>query len=92
MMMGAALSAAGAIQQANAEKSAANYNAALKERDAAVATQQASQDAQQVRWQWARAQGSLLAGYGASGVTTDTGSPLDVLAKTIDRYIASARG
>lgn len=82
MMAGAALSAAGAIQQANAEKSASLYNATLKERDAEIATEQAAQEAQQVRWASARAQGSLLANYGASGVTTDEGSPLDALANS----------
>jgi len=81
MMTGAAISAAGAIQQGNAAKSASTYNATLKERDAAIATQQANQEAQQVRWQSARMQGSLLAGYGASGVTAE-GSPLDVLANS----------
>ena len=82
MMAGAGLSAMGAIQQANAAKSAALYNATLKERDAGLAMQQADREAQQVRWASARAQGSLLAGYGASGITTDTGSPLDVLANS----------
>src|SRR6185503_1580161 len=82
MLAGAAISAAGAIQQANAAKAASNYNAQLKERDAAIATSQADQEAQQVRWASARAQGSLIAGYGASGVSTDTGSPLDVLANS----------
>jgi len=82
MMAGAAISAAGAIQQGNAAKAASVYNATLKERDAANATTQADQEAQQVRWAATRAQGSLLAGYGASGVSTDTGSPLDVLANS----------
>ncbi len=80
MLAGAAISAYGAIQQANAQKAASSYNAALKERDATVATQQADQEAQQVRWAGARARGSVIAGYGASGIATDTGSPLDVLA------------
>ena len=80
MMTGAAVSAAGAIQQANQAKSAALYNATLKERDAGLALQQADRESQQVRWASARAQGGLVAGYGASGVATDTGSPLDVLA------------
>ena len=81
MMAGAAISAAGAIQQGNAAKSAATYTATLKERDAAIATQQATQDAQQVRWAAARSQGFLLADYGASGVIAE-GSPLDVLANS----------
>lgn len=79
MMAGAALSAAGALQRANAEKAAANYNATLKERDAAIATQQATQQAWQVRLAGRQAQGSILANVGASGITAE-GSPLDVLA------------
>src|SRR5574341_861526 len=80
MLTGAAISAAGAMQQANAAKAAATYNANLKERDAAIATSQAQQQVQRVRWETIRSQGRAVAGYGASGVTTDTGSPLDVLA------------
>jgi hypothetical protein len=79
MMAGAAISAMGAIQQANAAKASATYNATLKERDAAIANSQAQQEVQQVRLAGARAQGSLLADYGASGVTTE-GSPMEVLA------------
>ncbi len=81
MMSGAALSAAGAIQQANAQKAASNYNAQLKERDAGLASQQATQQAYQVRLASARAQGALVADYGASGVTSE-GSPMDVLASS----------
>ena len=79
MMAGAAISAAGAIQRSNAEKAAANYNAQLRERDATIATQQATQQAWQVQMQQRRAAGAIQAGYGASGVTGE-GSPLDVLA------------
>ena len=79
MLSGAAISAVGAISQANAQKAASSYNATLRERDATIATNQAGQDAQQVRWAAQRAQGSLVAGTGASGITQE-GSPLDVLA------------
>ena len=79
MMAGAAISAYGAIQQGNQAKAAANYNAQLRTRDSQLALTQADQEAQQVRWAGQRAQGSLLAGYGASGVTSD-GSPMDALA------------
>lgn len=82
MMAGSAISAMGAISQANAQQAASSYNATIKEREAGLATEQATQDVQQVRWAAKRAEGSLLAGYGASGVTTDTGSPLDVLANS----------
>lgn len=80
IMGGSAISAVGAISQANAQQAASSYNATLRERDALVATDQAGRDAEQVRRAGVRAQGSLLAGYGASGVATDEGSPLDVLA------------
>lgn len=80
MMTGAGLSAVGAISQANAQMASSSYNARLRELDAGVALDQANQDAYQVQRESARAQGSALAGYGASGVATDEGSPLDVLA------------
>jgi hypothetical protein len=40
MMAGAAISAYGAIQQANAAQAAGSYNAQIRERDAAVALDQ----------------------------------------------------
>jgi hypothetical protein len=79
MIAGAAIQAYGAIQQGKQAKAAANYNAQLRTRDSQVALDQANQEAQQVRWAGQRAQGSLLADYGASGVTSE-GSPMDVLA------------
>lgn len=80
MMVGAGISAMGAISQANAAQASASYNATLREQDAGIALEQANRDAVQVRRAGQMAQGSALAGYGASGVATDEGSPLDVLA------------
>jgi hypothetical protein len=79
MLAGAAISAMCALKQAEATKAASSYNAQLRERDASVALDQAGRDAERVRLEGRRAEGSLLAGYGASGVTLE-GSPLDVLA------------
>jgi hypothetical protein len=79
MMAGAGISALGALSQANAAQASASYNANLRELDAGVALDQANRDAVQVRRAGQMAQGSALAGYGASGVATDEGSPLDVL-------------
>jgi hypothetical protein len=79
MLAGAAVSAIGAMSQANAAKAAHSYNATLRERDAIVATEQSGQDALRVQRHAAMEQGNILAGYGASGVATDEGSPLDVL-------------
>lgn len=79
-LAGAAVQAYGAVQQANAAQTAASYNATIRERDASVAMDQATRDAQQVQRQVKQAQGTLLAGYGAAGVVSNEGSPLDVLA------------
>ena len=79
MMAGAALSAYGAIQQGQQAKKAAEYNAQLRTRDSQLALDQAGQEAQQVRWAGQRTHGTLLANYGAAGVTSE-GSPMDVLA------------
>lgn len=78
MVAGAALSAYGAIQQAQAQKAAANYNAELNERNATVALQQAEFEADRVRRASTKMQGAITAGYGAAGVFG--GSALDVLA------------
>jgi hypothetical protein len=79
MAAGAAVSAYGAIQQANAQKSAAAFNASLNERNALVATQQATAEAERIRHSAARTQGAAVARFGASGLTIE-GSALDALA------------
>jgi len=78
MIAGAAISAYGAMEQAKAGKQAATYNAQLRERDATVALDQSSQDAERFNRKYQQEQGSMLAGYGASGVGLE-GSPMDVL-------------
>lgn len=84
MIAGAALSAYGAIQQANAQKQAAQFNAKLNERNATIALDQAGADALRVRRNAAQIQGSAVAGYGASGVGLE-GSPLDVLGASAEQ-------
>lgn len=79
MIGGAAISAAGAYSQGQAGKSAAEYNTRLRERDAVTALSQSNQEAIQFSQRAAQAHGTLLAGYGASGVATDEGSPMDAL-------------
>lgn len=78
MLAGAAVSAYGAVSQANAQKQAAQFNAALNERNAVVATQQASSEAARIQRSASRVQGSMIAGLGASGMTVE-GSALDAL-------------
>lgn len=79
---GAAMSAVGAISQGNAAKKSADYNAAIADRNAVVAQQQASANEEAQRKIDARRMGAARAGYGASGVTSD-GSVLDVLGDSI---------
>lgn len=78
MLAGGALSAMGAMHQAQAQSEASNYNAALSERNAILVRSQADADAAAFRQQMTLREGSLIAGYGAAGVTGE-GSPLDVL-------------
>lgn len=78
MLAGAAVSAYGAVQQANAQKTAAQFNASLNERNAVVATQQADAEAARIQRESGRVQGRMAAGFGASGLTLE-GSALDAL-------------
>ncbi len=68
----------GALSAASSARDSANYNAALAERNAGIATQQAAADEAQLRRTAAMRQGAARAAYGAAGVTLE-GSPLDVL-------------
>lgn len=78
MTLGTAFSAISAISSGNAAKASGNYNAALYERNAQIAQQQAAVDeARQRRLATMRA-GSNRAAVGASGIQVD-GSPLDIL-------------
>lgn len=88
LIAGTAMSAIGSIQQGNAARQAADYNAAVAERNAAIqnnnailARQQAVSASEQQRKDAARTMGRMRAGYAASGVQME-GSPLDVLASS----------
>lgn len=103
MVASTVISAAGAINQANSQASMSRYNAQIAQQNAGVAQAQgiAASEAQQRDAQ--RKIGAMVASYGASGVETDTGSPMDVLADsarqaTLDKlttqynYALRARG
>lgn len=83
MMAGAGVAAAGAMSQGAAQSSAARYNAQLSERNAATVSSQVAGQVARQRQEAELSFGSLLAGYGASGVSTDEGSPMDVLRMSI---------
>ena len=75
----AAFTAVSAIQQGNAARETGEYNAAIAERNAGIARDQANADAE-AQGRFARQKiGAARAAYGASGVTLE-GSPIDVLA------------
>lgn len=74
------ISAIGNIIQGEGQATASEYNAQIARQNAVIAQQQgvAAADAQSRDAQ--RKIGSMVAAYGASGVQSDAGSPMDVLA------------
>lgn len=77
--VGTLISAGGANQEANAEAHASDYNAAVNTYKADMALQDAAEKERQQRMFAAQFIGQQRASYGASGVTTQGGSALDVL-------------
>jgi len=76
--LGTAMSALGALQQGNAAKSAAQYNAAVSRNNAIAARQKATADAARQERESRLRAGQVGAAVGASGGTTE-GSALDIL-------------
>ena len=79
---GAVVSAVGAIRKGQAEAGAANYNAAIMRQNADVAMSQSDAADQMLSRRAEGVQGAAIAAYGASGVTSDSGSAVDVLASS----------
>lgn len=75
---GGLMTAVNAISQGNAAAASANYNARVAENNAIAVRQQAAADEARQRRLAAKRSGSLVAGYGATGVTVE-GSPLDIM-------------
>lgn len=76
-----AVGAIGAINQGKAAQSAADYNAALAERNATIAKNEAVNREASLRNQNARKLATAAAGFGASGLQME-GTPLDVMEET----------
>lgn len=78
--MGFLIKPIGSIYAGEANAAAANYNAQVAKQNSIIARQQgqAAMEAQSRDTQ--RTMGRAIAAYGASGVSGDTGSPMDVLA------------
>lgn len=71
MLAGAAVSAMGATQAAKATETAALYNAKHNEQNATLAEEQARADAARFGIQYRRQEGSMIAQFGASGLTAE---------------------
>ena len=76
---GAGVSAVSAIQQGNAAKAAADFNAAVGMQNAEIARNDAAAQASQMERENALRLGAIRAAQGKSGGAADTGSVLDVL-------------
>lgn len=83
MVASTAVAAYGAIQAGKASSKAAKFNAAVAQQNADISRQQADAAAQEKHRQMVQRLGSMEAAYGASGVTSDSGSVLDVLGDSI---------
>jgi len=80
---GSIFGAAGSIISGTAQAGAARYNAAIATQNATIAEQQGEAAAQSVDRNARRKIGSMIAGFGASGVDQTTGSATDVLADSV---------
>ena len=74
-----AMGALSAIQQGNAAKAAANYNATINAQNAEISRADAAMEATQVQRENALRLGAIRANQGASGGAAGEGSVLDVL-------------
>ena len=75
-LLGGMMSAMGGLQTGNAQRQAANYNAAMDERAADLALAAGEINADNIRLQAERQRAQSLAGMAASGVNIAEGSPI----------------
>lgn len=79
---GGAMQAGGAKFSANAAAQAADYNAGIARQNAAFTEQQTAEQERQHAITSESQIGAIRANYGASGVTSDSGSALDVVGQS----------
>ncbi len=79
MAIGGITSFASGMLQADAEKDASDFNAALDEQSAGLVAQQTVEDERVFRVNARQAIGSEIAGYGASGISSSEGSAAEVI-------------
>lgn len=81
-LVGAAVSAVGAVAQANAASNAANYNAAVEKINARSRRQEGYRESERINEKYDNLQGRQTAGYAAAGVDPFFGSAFSVFADT----------
>ena len=81
-VLGTGLDALGSLYGGAAKSSAYKQSAAIAEQNAAITQQQGLAALEIQRQKAAKTQGSLMAGYGASGIQGGSGSAMDVLAES----------
>jgi hypothetical protein len=81
-IIGAGVSAYSSYSQAQDAKAADEYNEKVADQNAISAEQQGQEQAQLQQQQAAKTIGAAVAGYGASGVESGSGSALDVLSES----------
>jgi hypothetical protein len=77
------VSVIGSLTQSKAQSNASNYNATVANQNAQITIDQGNAAALQQGISAQRKIGAMRAAYGASGVSSDAGSPLDVLADSV---------
>ena len=78
--MGSFTKAFGSLIQGEGTAQANEYNASIARQNQIIAYQQSEAAVEAQQRDAARAMGAAIASYGASGVQSDNGSPMDVLA------------
>lgn len=85
MAVSTAVTVYASVQAGNAQKRAAQFNEKVAQNNAIAAQQQGAAAAEEKHREMVQRIGSIEAGYGAAGVTSDSGSALDVLSSSVQQ-------
>ena len=83
LMLSTAAQAVGSLMSAVSQSNAAGYRSQVAQQNAQIAQQQGAAAVEAQKRQQSLALGQITANYGASGVSSDAGSPLDVLQDSV---------
>lgn len=79
---GGVMQAVGAVNEGEAAAQAAEYNASQARQNAALSLQQSAEEERRLRVMGQKDIGAARAAYGASGVSADSGSVMDVIGES----------